>query len=378
MLSKKILFAYLSLFVLGFVDNARGPIYPLVIDVFNLSSSASSYIFSLASLVSFTITVVANLWLPRFGLIGSSQYSLYLHATALITMGISSFFSSGFIFFLMGCVFLGLAVGIQSITVNLIVSKDAPREHRRKIFSGLHAMYGGAALLAPLVVSSVIRYSYDWRVLFIALGCLLIVWTFFYKKPEEVDFEVPFKLSLRSLNPSSVRLGVLVAFYVSTEIIVATRLVLFLKRESYLSVADASLYLTGFFIFLLAGRLFFAFSHFEGKSENLLKVSLVFTAVFFVLAFYVDPRFLTLCGLSMSYFFPCSLEFITHNYKDSDTAISVVMNFVGIFLVFSHMVFGVITDLYGVRLAMYLGLILTLCIMYLLQRELVFLQKNCP
>lgn len=376
MVTRKILFAYLSLFILGFVDNSRGPIYPLIIDIFSLTSSTSSYVFSLASLVSFIICVLANFWLPRLGLIGSTRCSLIFHSFALILMGTSSFYSEGFFVFLIACIFLGLAVGIQSITVNLIVAKDSPAKDRRKLFSGLHAMYGAAALLAPLVLSRIIVFEFDWRVAFIIFGIALLIFALAYKLPEEIKFDRPFKLALNKLNLSSIRLGFLVAFYVSTEIIVATRLVLFLKREAALSVATASIYLTLFFILLLAGRLTFAFVKIPLDSKNLLRGSLFFSILIFLGSLFIDPRLLVLSGLSMSYFFPCILDFITDNYFDSDEIISIVMNFVGLFLVFSHMVFGVITHLYGVRIAMYFALFLCVTDLYILQSELRSLKKK--
>jgi fucose permease len=351
------------------VDNARGPVYPLIIDIFSLTKSNASYVFSLASFVSFIVTVLVNKWLPRFGLIGSTKISLSFHSIALILMGSSAFFENGYSLFLLGCVFLGIGVGLQSITVNLIVSKSSTALNRRKLFSGLHSMYGAAALLSPFVLGIFIRLGFDWRYVFLFLSLLPIIVLITFIKNQEIEFEEPFELSRKSFNKSSIRLGVLLALYVSTEIIVGTRLVLFLKDELQMSVEQGSMYLTLFFLLLLTGRLSFTFMNLKLKSYNLLQLSLCGTLICFGLAFTIDPRFLALSGLTMSYFFPCSMDFISNNYKDSETIISIVMNFVGLFLIFAHLAFGVISDIYGVSLAMKLGILLSSLVLYLLHLE---------
>ena len=148
MRSSYIIFSFLSLFIFGLIDNARGPIYPKVIEAFGISNSLSSWIFTLTSLVSFLITLASPRWLKRMGAVKASKAAIAFHGLALIVMGASSIYAQSFSLFLVASAILGLAMGIQSVTLNLIISRVSTPLNGRKLFSGLHAMYGAASFLS--------------------------------------------------------------------------------------------------------------------------------------------------------------------------------------------------------------------------------------
>ena len=72
-----IAFAYFTLFTLGFIDNARGPIYPQFLDYFGVSNALGSWVFTLSSLCSFLTALLAKFWLPRIGIITASKIALF-------------------------------------------------------------------------------------------------------------------------------------------------------------------------------------------------------------------------------------------------------------------------------------------------------------
>ena len=88
------------------------------------------------------------------------------------------------------------------------------------------------------------------------------------------------------------------------------------------------------------------------SSSKLLNFSLVITLCAFLLGFYVHPVFLSFCGLTMSYFFPVSVEWINENFKDiSHLLISSSMTSIGLILMLMHQLFGLLTEGVGLNYA---------------------------
>lgn len=374
MSSAYVLFSYFSLFIFGLVDNSRGPIYPKVIEVFELSNSASSWIFTVSSLVSFFMALGIPLWISRFGAIRSSKAAMVFHILALGCMGFSGLTGKSYGIFLLGSVFLGLAMGIQSVTVNLIISKVSSLENASRLFSGLHSMYGLASLIGPFILGAVFRLgaSWQWCLIFIALLPLIHLIAFRDLAPlgisakagQEEKASATKSLDSKFEWKNTIRLGGIFSFYIATEILVSSRLVFFFYSEG-IDLEKASYGLTVFFLFLLLGRVGFSFFTPNIKPLNLLRISVCLTLSFYLLSLLVHPYWLCLSGASISYFFPCGLNYIKNENKEPESVISKVMMFVGAMLAGMHFFFGFVSDLYGIQAAMWLG-VLFLCIVFLL------------
>ena len=365
-----ILFAYFGLFSLAIMDNSRGPIYPEILQVFNISSSYGSLIFSLSSLMSFIITIFANKWSPRLGAVNSVKFALFLHLIAILLMGTSGKYSNGYSVFLFASCIFGIGVGMMSISLNLIVTKFSPVLKRRKYFAGLHSMYGLASCIAPVLVSYIFKCGFDWQNLYLLFAVFpLSLLLFGTKLPKQGIANKPRVVHKFSWKLITV-LGLIFSFYISSEIIVSSRLALFLRTVWHFDASFASQNVAIFFLLLLSGRMVFAIFHIHICAHKLLMISSSLSFLSFVLGLYVHPYFLVTTGLTMSFFFPNALEWVSQKYDEhADFLITQIMMFVGAILVIAHWAFGALSDLTGIQNAMHIGPIMLILVVYLLHTQ---------
>lgn len=314
--------------------------------------------FTLTSLMSFLMALSSFRWIKRLGAINSMKIALGLHALCLVIMAISSFYSDLFYVFLIGSAVLGVAMGVQTVTVNLVISKVSTPQNSSRLFSGLHSMYGAASLLAPLLFGAVFHFGVSWKGALIALALFPLGLLFKFRRLEPLELER--SESMQTATPFSevLKLGIVFSFYVACEILLSTRLVIFLFESGGLALDVASYLLTAFFVLLLGGRAFFSFYAPPLKTLTMLKLSLALGLSVFVLSLLYTPWPLFLCGLTMSFFFPFGMDQIKKSYKDSEAIIAKVMMFVGAMIAGMHFVFGAVSDLAGIEAAMWIGPIL--------------------
>jgi FHS family glucose/mannose:H+ symporter-like MFS transporter len=365
-----IIFCFASLFAFGFIDNSRGPIYPELLDQFQITKSSGSLIFSLPSLMSFLMALLSRFWLPKLGAINSTKISLVLIAISVYFMGGASKDPNGFNAFIMASALFGVGVGFLSIPINMIIANVVPLENRQKVFAGLHSMYGMASLIAPSILSIVFHQQYNWQNYLTALCLLPIIVFIFSLKINSQGINQQSDSQEKASRQTSIKLGVLFSFYVASEILVSSRLVIYLKEAWNMPLDQASSFLSVFFFTLLAGRLLFALVKFKVPLLRLLKTSALASIFFFLLGLYVHPLFLALTGGTMSFFFPTGMTWISAKYeKTSDAIIATVMTFVGGMIVSVHWFVGVISDGYGINTAMLLGVGLLSVVLYFLHTE---------
>lgn len=366
MRSGHVLFTYLSLFIFGFIDNARGPVYPKVIEVFNASNSESSWMFTLTSLVSFLMSLAIPLWLARFGAVKASKAAMLFHAAALLAMGGAGLSGEYFWLFLAGSACLGVAIGIQSVTVNLIISKVSTPYNGSRLFSGLHSMYGMASLLAPLLLGVTFGLGLSWQWTLIVLTALPLAHFIFYFRLAPLDLSQAATAKGGAPFKTVARLGVVFSFYMATEILISSRMVAYLNSTDTVGLDKASYALTAFFILLLAGRLFFSFHTPRIPGKILLLVSAGATLGFYLAALLWNPLALALTGASISYFFPFGMNHIKSRYDQAEAIIAKVMMFSGAMLASMHFLFGLLSDSFGIERAMWIGPMFVLVVLALL------------
>lgn len=363
-----ILLAYGSLFLLGIIDNSRGPIYPELLVTFNITKTQGSLLFSFASLSGFFISIFSQAWLKYLGVLNSSRLALLLDALACMIMGSVDLSASGYYQFLIGALVLGLAMGIKGITLNLLIIQADTGQYRRRIFAGMHSMYGIASLLAPIIIGQLFRFDLSWKSYFLYLaaissfGLLLSFKT--KRKSENVTQKRPSNLPTKKV----IRYGFIFSLYVASEILISSRLVVYLTEVGHFSKESAAYYLSGFFMCLLAGRLFFSLRHIEVSSLRLLNISLIGSIIITITGILIYPPLLMLNGLSMSFFFPAGMDYIASVEGDSaDYIMAKVMMSVSAGLVIMHLGFGLLSDFLGLSLSIWIVISMLGLSWYLLQ-----------
>lgn len=369
-----IVFAYLGLFVYGMADSVRSPVFPEFLRELELSQSKGSLLFALSSGLSVLASFYCYSLIKRFGM--DQVYAFSLGIMALGCFGF--YFSASLVPLLLTSILIGFSLGTLGVMVNLYISVGAEPQAQQKLFSGLHGMYGLASFVAPLFVVGTQWFEVSWRNAFLCVGVPVLVLAIFRwfsreqtsndkmeteRAPEKV-FEKP-STSWGDL----VLLSGLLGWYVVAEIMVSSRLTLYLMEAEGASLSNASTGLSLFFAGLLIGRLSGAFFQFPFSMRKMLVVSNLVTLVFLLLGILWSAFFLILSGLSMALFYPVAMSYIsTFSKGDLRRVMSVCLACQSLLTMIMHLSVGFLSDALSVRWALLYGVmgivISTLCLYF--------------
>ncbi len=371
-----ITFSYLALFCVGLMENSRGAFYTDFINLFNVSTSSGSLLFSLSSLASFLATITSRFWLYRLSSVFATRVGLIFLFISTVIFYSVTYINQNFSIFMSLNLVYGLGIGILSISLNNLICENSRVDQRSRLLSGLHSMYGLASLVAPYILTSLYYLRTSWTIVFIILAIfaflVLLFSTLINSSSNELNNEVghfaPFKMYFL--------IGLTGALYVTSEVIVSSRLSFYLINSFKLSKVNANYLLSLFFIFLFLGRLLGSVIKTNIPKLALLKLSLILSISIILIGINFYPPLVALSALTMSYFFPYYMGFISEEIeKYQKDLIAKLMNFIGALLFISHWSFGVISDSYGLDVAMYLPVILLFIALYILHKPLTKLLK---
>lgn len=366
--------SFFSLFILGFGDNIRGPLFPEIIQSFNLSDSLAAWYFALSSFMSF----VATYFVRKMKSVSELMNLLYLGVFCIFVSFTIQRFAPNYVVVLSGVVFFGLSVGFLAVAQNNLVIIGTSPKNRSRMLSYLHSMYGTASLLAPLFVAGLANHRWQ-QILFyfswVALGFSAVGFFFNKKKLDRIQHFSQFQESAtHKLDGfSELKISVAISLYVLAEIMVGTRLALYMRRYFEFDLSQSSLYVTLFFVFMLVGRVAISFlpHHFNIKKQ--LMCSLVAAFVLILLGLYVHPFALVLSGLGLAPFYPLGMSYISHLFPHkSTTIVSWTLTIQGFCIVLMHLGVGELADLVGLRSAMLMGpvcLLLSFLVLLFIQEK---------
>ena len=376
-----IIISYFSLFVFGISDNIRGPLFPEILNSFQLTDAMGSLMFSLSNLAGFIGSHFIRALLQRYNRKAVLQVGCIGLALSLLGLALSPHFSV-FLFFSFTC---GFTLGSLALIPNILVPLGSSNEKKAQFLSGLHAMYGVASFLAPLMIAIISQVSNNWRIIFAVTSLfplLLLIYSSHSSQRDLYPKPVTTKVEYRDLRKKNLKaqifLALMVSFNVSFEIMLSSRIALYMRRTMNFNLEDSSLYVTYFFICMLIGRLLFTFFKFNFSVEKQLSVSLVLSALCLYFGLYFHPFFLVLGGLSVAPFYPMAISFISEEFpEDLDAAVSYMIATDSIGLALMHFVVGKLTDLYNIHSAMKLGfLLLVISFLFLNSYHLIFKSKK--
>ena len=353
-----ILVAFSSLFAVGILDNIRGPFFPELLASLSLTDAQGALFFAVTSFVMFIGTAISPYLEKRL----NDAFGLRLGflVMAFGFAGVSR--SVNFSMLLLFCAVFGLGFGISVFYQHKAIENSVRPEKRRQVFTGLHSMYAAAALLAPLITNLFLRWGLSWRDSFLfsaSVPFLLLLVSFVFlpssKQAQEKNPVSHYKLSRLEIVKASY-VALFMGLYVSGELIISTRLVLFLKRNG-LTISAASWYLAAFFGFLLIGRILFTVVNFSSRHDKkLLFTCLSLAIVCMYSAINFDPRLFCLCGFLIAPFFPTAMDYVSKSFGEkSSIAISSAIGWGAIVVVIVHYLFGVYTDATDINSAFVIG-----------------------
>ncbi len=351
-------FACLAMFVLGMADNIRGPLFPELLIFFNLTNAQGSLSFAAASAAALFGNILAGYLLRKYTLSRVLCISVFTMGIGLIIMGLAP----TYLVFVAGSAIFGGSMGLVGLTQNVLVAESVDSRSQSKALSGLHGIYGLSSLLAPLVASyAAILFGYWRSAFFVTAGIAVAVSLMATLAKADPSFEVhqPFKNAdhLPTSKKALLLFGGLLAFYVVAEILVSSRLALYMRSYFGKDLKESSLYVTGFFICLLVGRLLFAVKTFSFSLKTQLNASLCASVACLILGLFYHPVFLVLLGFAMAPFYPISVAYISEQtgiYKRE--FITFAMSFQSFCVIAMHLGVGYLTDRFGLFYAFEVGL----------------------
>ena len=338
--------------------------------------------FAISSISSFISSFFARNLLRRF----DRKIILRWASMGLTLTLLGLAFAQNFYIFLFFSVLFGLNSGILGLIPNVLVPLGSTPEKKQQLLSGLHAMYGVASLLAPLVVASASLLTGNWRYAF-AVTALAPFSLFIYSlhKSHHSHHSKPVRdKEKQKINKSKnfkpqMFLALMVSFCVAAEIMISSRLALLMRRVWNYDLEMSSLYVTGFFVCMLLGRLLFTGYKFNKTILFQLSSCLVMTALLVCLGLFIHPLFLIASGFTVGPFYPLAISFISSEFPDDlDTAVSYMIATDSMMLAIMHLLVGKLTDLYGIHQAIFSGIIFLSLSFILVNSYQFFFKRKIP
>jgi len=361
--------AYLTLFSLGLLDNARGPFFLDIINDLGLTNTQASFFFATTSAMGFFVGRLVPQAVTQFSLM-----NVVRGGQLIMGLGFASISMAHSLFTLISAsAFFGVGFGILNVAQNLLILEGAKGHLRRQIFSGLHGMYAISSLISPLLAAALFKFDVSWRQAFVGFAGIVLlsfISSFSVRKNESETLltgvtqePAPSKTS-NILSASSAAeprsygvIAAMISMYVLGELVISTRLSLYMRRVFDYSPDHAAILLAVFFVLLFIGRIFILLRPLRLSSLQLIEWSLVGSIAVNAAGLWLHPWFFALCGLTMAPIFAVSLNFLAEKYpKHSTEAISYCLAIGCLYIVSMHLFMGVLTDLVGIRHAMLLGL----------------------
>lgn len=356
-----LIITFLSMIVLGFNDNLRGPLFFEILKDFNLSDQEGAWFYSASSLFGFIASIASAYFLKKRHLLQLLVLSLVLMSFSLFGIG----YFKNYYSFLIAAALFGTSMGFMGVAQNSSISYLTTLSTQSRIFAGLHSMYGLSSFFAPLAVGWGLAQGWTWRDFFTysALFVLVLsVASFFAPVPQWAKDHrftpQPEKNTIRGLGIVSVYMSLGLAFYVIAEILIGSRLSLYTIRELGLTTEEASRYVTGFYLGLLVGRVSGVFIKFPGHFRNQLLVSLGLSFLTILAGLYLSAWWFSATGLMMSMFYPTFMVYLSDIYqKRIGVMMSLAIAIQSISIVFMHQIIGFISDFSGIKIAFHAGLV---------------------
>lgn len=355
-----IFISYASLFTLGISDNVRGPLFPEIMKQFGVSDSMGALMYVLSSIAGLAASYAAHSLLRRFDRLQIIQGAALTMVVALVGLAASPAFSV----FLMFSFLMGVSLGILGLIPNILVPIGSTPHRKQRMLSGLHTMYGLSSLLAPLLTAAIAAATGNWRWVFatVALAPVALLIYSFHPSHRSLHKKVEISSEDRKANKKKnfapqIFLAVMLSLAVAAEIMISSRLALYMQRTLNFSTEAASLYVTYFFVSMMVGRLLFSFFHFKRSPQYLLSTSLILTGLSIAAGVYVHPLFLALTGFTIAPFYPMSIAWVSSEFPtDLDAAVSYMKASDSIVLILMHLAIGKLTDVFSIQTAILAGI----------------------
>ncbi len=331
---------------MGLFDNSRGAFYKDILEAYEISTTQGALLFSVPSFVALIVSLLSFKWLRSLGVLKAQLISLSLFFLSCLSLATFKSFSDSYLLMIaFHGILWGSGLGIFGITGNLLVGKGTLDHNRQRYLSLYHAIYALASASAPLIIAYLSKSSVNWQsylfycsfVFLIPLGYSSVQ---FMKGVKVQESSGP--IGLPSLFQCGI--GMMFGLYVSSEVLLTSRLVYYLEIIHGMAKGEASYYLGAFFILFFIFRSLPFWVKISFPTRISLMTSNILTIFFLILGTFYHPIFFPLCAISLSIYFPFAMNWVLER-EDSEQLVPTAMCFVGGNLILAHLMFGVVANI---------------------------------
>jgi fucose permease len=364
-----------GIFIFGIVMAILGAILPQLSSLLQLDKARAGNLFFFMNLGMLAASIVFGPLVDRFG------FKIFLALSSLLVslsfVGLA--FSGGYSFVLVSVVILGLAGGVINGGSNALIN-DLHPSRRAAALNFLGIFFGIGAMLIPLIISGFLHQLGLRSVILLAAGLSLIPFVlfsvFYFPRPKQPQ-GFPLKDIKKIASSKLLWLGAFILFFESgNEFSIGGWLSSFLQEKFQFSLNQAALVLSGYWFFLMIGRLVFPLINRLVKREAIVFFSAALALVS-VSGLIISPLkglavvFALLTGLGLAAIYPTTLAVVGEQFPAlSGTAFSLAIAtglvggmispwLVGLISQHSTLQIGLLVPVFSLFLIMVLQLILT-------------------
>jgi fucose permease len=354
-MQRSFLFALGFMVMFGSLDNIKGLILPKLQEDLGLSYSQAGFILSSSNIGFLISSFLSGLLIDRLGIRRVLLFGVALFLLSLFGFGMSTAFIMLVLFFVAS----GLGAGSMEIGLNTLVPSLYPNQ-QSKFFNMLHGFYGIGGILSPVIVGWLLVHGVNWNQVYIGASIIVLVALAGLsrtklppsKTVEKIDF-----VELKGLLQN--RLFLLYTFiivvYIAAEVGLGAYLPVYLTEVRDLSIEQAALFLSLFFVTFSAGRIWGGIVVERlGDIRSLLIFSIIGVLVLGMgqLSLAWTVWLFPVSGLFFSILFPTMASMVSRTFpRRIGTALGFLFAAAGTGAMLSVWLIGVAADIWGVALS---------------------------
>ena len=320
-----------GIFIFGIVMAILGAILPQLTSLLHLDKARAGNLFFFMNLGMLAASIVFGPLVDRFG------FKVFLAGSSLLVslsfVGLA--FSASYYPVLLSVIALGLAGGVINGGSNALIN-DLHPSRRAAALNFLGIFFGIGAMLIPLIIGTFLHQLGLRSVILIAAGLSLIPFVlfsvFYFPRPKQPQ-GFPLKEIKNIASSRLLWLGAFILFFESgNEFAIGGWLTTFLQEKFQFGLNEAALVLSGYWFFLMVGRLTFPLLNRWLKRDTIVFISAALALVS-VSGWLLSPLkglavvFSFLAGYGLAAIYPTTLAVIGDEFPAfSGTAFSLAIS----------------------------------------------------
>jgi len=346
---------FASLFIAAFIDNARGPVLPVLCAQLNIPYETAGLFLMIGNVAAVLVTFTLGRLLPR---IGDRKAAILTSWLAVIPGFVAPFVSSEASLLSLGLL-LGASVSLVGSLSSILTIRGSPASSRGRYVSMQQVMYGLGSLIAPLLFSALTRAKEPWWWLFAgsSIVTLLLGFTYFKILPSETIEPVSKKDQGQTSiwNGPAILMLAVFAFYVAGEVLASMWMSTLMVGQQNFKPEDAAQYQMGFFLLIGLTR-FLCFLLVRPRYETHVVLGCLILGISFaILGQQGHSWALPLVGV-LGPFFPLTMARISQNFPDTWKQMMITVYVcIQFMLALMHVSVGRVADSLGIATAFLLA-----------------------